>query len=50
MYFSAVASNCSYYSSVGTVSSYTYSYALYTSCGWWGRRRCRDGLAKFMWA
>ena len=35
---------CSYTGYVATVTSYTAYYAKYTSCGWWGRRRCRDGL------
>ena len=38
------ATSCSYYVSVGSVSSYNTYYAIYTSCGWWGRRRCRAGL------
>ena len=39
-----IAASCSYYESVGTVSSYTAYYAIYTSCGFWGWSRCRAGL------
>ena len=43
LYFRS-AFGCSYYGSVGTVSSYTTYYAIYTSCGFWGWDTCRDGL------
>ena len=37
-------SSCSHYVSVSSVTSYAGYRATYRSCGWWGRRRCRDGL------
>ena len=44
MFVNRVAASCSYYGSVGTVSSYTTYYAIYTSCGFLGWSRCRAGL------